>query len=64
MTKRKRTFRQTLTPAQIAQQHLWCPVEAIKKGPHTGLYCATHGTWLKWISLADQAKIADIVPIR
>ena len=64
MTKRKRTFRQTLTPAQTAEQHLSCPLELRQRGPHVGLYCAQHGTWLKWISKDDQAKIADLLPIR
>jgi hypothetical protein len=61
MTKRKRTFRQTLTPAQVAEQHMWCPMEVLKKGPHTGLYCAQHGTWIKWIGQKDVAKIQDML---
>jgi hypothetical protein len=61
MTKRKRTFRQTLTPAQVAEQHLFCPMEVRQQGPHVGLYCAQHGTWIKWIGRKDAAKIQDIL---
>ena len=44
---------------QIKEQtHLWCRMEVRAKGPHTGLYCAEHGTWIRWIGQreADQIK--------
>jgi len=63
MTKQKRRYPRTLkrTPAQVAEEHLFCPMTVLKKGPHTGLYCAQHGTWIKWISQEDAAKIQDIL---
>jgi len=63
MTQRKRRFDRTLkkTPQQVADEHMWCPMQVLKKGPHTGLYCVQHGTWIKWISQKDAAKIQDIL---
>lgn len=31
------------------QQHASCEKITKKQGPHLGLYCAVHGTWLTWI---------------
>jgi hypothetical protein len=70
--QKKRKKRTPLTPEQASQlskkkqalkeqQHMWCPMEVLKRGPHTGLYCAQHGTWIKWISQEDAAKIQDIL---
>jgi hypothetical protein len=30
-------------------EHSLCPKTTKTAGPHLGLYCATHGTWLAWI---------------
>ena len=49
---------------KIIAKHAGCPVRFEQRGPHTGMWCARHGVWLKWISKADQAKIADLLPIR
>jgi hypothetical protein len=59
----KRRLPKTLkkTPEQIAEEHLWCPMEVRQRGPHVGLYCAQHGTWIKWIGQKDAAKIQDIL---
>ncbi|CAB4166013.1 hypothetical protein UFOVP849_10 [uncultured Caudovirales phage] len=35
------------------RRHLNCPMTFKTQGPHTGMYCATHGTWIKWISQKD-----------
>ena len=43
------------------QAHLWCPMEVRVRGPHTGLYCAQHGTWIKWISQTQAQEIQDIL---
>jgi hypothetical protein len=43
------------------QKHMFCPMEVLKRGPHTGLYCAQHGVWIQWISHQDAAKIQDIL---
>lgn len=50
-----------ITPEQRAQQHLFCPMEVRKQGPHIGLYCACHGAWIKWISQKDSERIKDIL---
>jgi hypothetical protein len=67
--KKKKTKR---TPAQISawskkkqiakeQAHMFCPMEVRSKGPHIGLYCAQHGTWIKWISQQDAESIKNIL---
>jgi len=63
MTRQKRKYPRTLkrTPAEIAEQHLFCRMDLLKKGPHTGLYCAEHGTWIKWISQTDADIIKDML---
>jgi hypothetical protein len=48
-------------PKKTAQQHLHCRMEVRVRGPHTGLYCAEHGTWIKWISAQEVHKIKDIL---
>jgi hypothetical protein len=30
-------------------QHLHCQMAVRAQGPHWGLYCAQHGTWIRWI---------------
>jgi hypothetical protein len=70
--KKKRKKRTPLTPEQASQlskkkqalkeqQHMLCPMEVRQKGPHVGLYCSCHGTWIRWISLTEAAKIQDIL---
>lgn len=52
-----KTHRQNQLRQQRQDQHIHCPMRFEKKGPHTGMYCAQHGTWIKWMSQADLAKI-------
>lgn len=69
---RGRKKRTKLTPEQISklskrqqelkeQTHMHCPMEVRKKGPHIGLYCACHGTWIKWINQREARTIQDIL---
>jgi hypothetical protein len=73
-TKKKKAKTTSLTPAQASQRskkkqalkeqkHLLCPMELRPRGPHTGLYCSCHGTWIRWISQTEAAKIQDILSI-
>jgi hypothetical protein len=48
---------------KINQTHLHCPMELRQRGPHVGLYCSCHGTWIRWISQTEAAKIQDILSI-
>ena len=69
---RKKKPRNKLTPEQISQlthrkqelkeqDHLHCRMEVRQRGPHTGLYCSEHGTWIRWISATEANKIKDIL---
>lgn len=40
---------------ELAHQH--CPIEYRASGPHWGMYCQTHGTWIQWISQRDLEKL-------
>jgi hypothetical protein len=52
-----------LTPQQRSQAQLdqrWhahrqCKCAVQQRGPHWGVYCADHGTWIQWIA-QDQAQ--------
>jgi hypothetical protein len=68
----KHKFSNKLTPQQQSQlshqtqvakeqDHMWCRMEVRQKGPHVGLYCAEHGTWIRWISMSQARKIKDIL---
>jgi hypothetical protein len=70
--KKKRPKTVPLTPAQASakskqkqqakeQAHLHCPMAVRPRGPHMGLYCAQHGTWIKWISQTQAETIKDIL---
>jgi hypothetical protein len=37
------------------QLHSRCECEVRQTGPHWGVYCARHGTWIQWIG-RDQAQ--------
>lgn len=54
--KRKRTGRKPITV-----DHSHCEISVRPCGPHQGLYCREHGTWIKWISRKDLAKIQDLI---
>ena len=61
MTPQQQSLLTKQQQAAKEQKHMWCRMEVRKKGPHVGLYCTEHGTWIRWIS-ADQArKIKDIL---
>ena len=38
------------------QQHRHCTAEVRRKGPHWGVYCSQHGTWMQWIT-GQQAQL-------
>ena len=38
--------------AQKERDHAHCEMIAQPRGPHWGLYCAQHGTWIQWIPAA------------
>ena len=63
MSKQKRKYPRTLkkTPEQIAQEHMHCRMELLQKGPHMGLYCGEHGTWIQWIGKYQAKQIKDIL---
>ena len=58
MTARQRSLDQR---RWVEHEHAQCEMTVQQKGPHWGLYCAQHGTWIKWISQRDVAKIVDLV---
>lgn len=31
------------------QQHHDCAAQVRRRGPHWGVYCQEHGTWIQWI---------------
>jgi len=41
----------------VELKHNHCAMEFRPSGPHWGLYCAEHGTWIKWISKKDQERL-------
>lgn len=43
------------------KRHQNCPMELRETGPHIGLYCQTHGKWMKWVSQPDAKKIRKIL---
>jgi hypothetical protein len=43
---------------RIQNQHLHCQMAVRQKGPHWGLYCAEHGTWICWI---PQSQLAEVL---
>jgi hypothetical protein len=40
---------------------LSCAMEVRAKGPHTGLYCREHTTWIRWISHQQAQAIIDLL---
>jgi len=36
------------------ETHLNCPTELKITGTHLGLYCRTHGTWIKWLNKQER----------
>ena len=61
LTPKQQSEQTRLKREQIEQEHMWCPMEVRVKGPHTGLYCAQHGVWIKWISHSEATAIKDIL---
>jgi hypothetical protein len=53
----------TWTPKQlrVLAQHENCQPELRPQGPHMGLYCAQHGTWIKWVNPDDREKIQNLM---
>jgi hypothetical protein len=47
--------------AQREHEHLSCAMEVRAKGPHTGLYCREHTTWIRWISHQQAQAIIDLL---
>ena len=39
------------------RQHQHCEMLIKPCGPHMGLYCREHGTWIQWI---DRARAQDL----
>ena len=39
------------------QRHRDCPMEFRQKGPHMGMYCACHGTWIQWLRHQDLLRL-------
>lgn len=35
--------------ARVEQRHANCEMTVRPQGPHMGLYCAQHGTWIQWL---------------
>lgn len=38
------------------QQHRSCTAVVQRQGPHWGVYCAQHGSWIQWIT-GQQAQL-------
>ena len=53
----------TWTPKQlrVLAQHQRCDPKILPSGPHWGLYCGQHGTWIKWINSYDKQIIEKII---
>lgn len=49
LPKRLRQARAQYQRQQRASEHASCPTHIKQTGPHMGVYCSTHGVWLKWI---------------
>lgn len=59
--KRKKKKVKKTGRKRIKIDHSLCEVAVRACGPHQGLYCVKHNTWIKWISKRDLAKIQDLV---
>lgn len=42
------------------QLHSRCECEVRQRGPHWGVYCATHNKWIQWIDKTQAQQIAKI----
>lgn len=51
----------TAKQLRVLAQHEHCLPELRPQGPHVGLYCRQHGTWIKWVNPEDREKIAKIL---
>lgn len=65
-TKKKRPPRgkkPTVTAKQQAafDLHAACQARIQQVGPHWGLYCADHNTWIKWIAKDQVEKVRDLI---
>jgi len=44
--------------ARREHQHRNCEMITRPQGPHWGLYCAQHGTWMQWLPASVAREIA------
>ena len=55
---------QQRSQAQLEQrwrQHSACACAVRQQGPHWGVYCADHGTWIQWIDRTQAQQIAKML---
>jgi hypothetical protein len=51
----------TAKQLRVLDQHQNCRPELRPQGPHMGLYCADHNTWIKWIAKDQVEKVRDLI---
>ena len=61
MTSEQQSQHTRLKREQIQHEHMSCAMQVKTQGPHMGLYCADHGTWIKWISPKQVKLIQDLL---
>lgn len=40
--------------------HTHCEMMLKQKGPHWGMYCQQHGTWIKWLGTKDLKEVMKL----
>lgn len=45
-----------------AAEHKCCDTVMRKNGPHWGLYCAQHNTWIRWLNAAQVNQMETTRP--
>ena len=52
--------RTQLKRQQTEQQHLHCEMVFLQKGPHWGMYCKQHSTWIRWVRQQELVELGVI----
>lgn len=51
----------TAKQQRVFDLHSRCDPDLRQVGPHMGLFCRQHGTWIKWVTKSDAQKIQEIM---
>ncbi len=57
MDKKSQSQRSHRLQDERWQLHSRCECEVRQTGPHWGVYCARHGTWIQWIGREQAQQI-------